>query len=160
MVRLTTLVLVAAFLLSGGVAPAHAGFDDTLKIYKKGDYQTAFEQFKELADDGNHGAQYYLGEMYRQGNGVQINLQEALKWYSLSSETNNAAPQYRLGNIYESGQAGSEDLKAAYMWYALASINGHGAGKQSMERVAERMSAAEIAEAKKMVDEWVKKHKK
>ena len=60
------------------------------------DYQTAFEIWKSLAEQGNAEAQINLGRMYANGRGVKQNHQEAVKWYLLAGEQGNAEAQINL----------------------------------------------------------------
>jgi TPR repeat protein len=75
-------VLVAAMLVS----VAAADFDSADAAYERGDYKTAFVEFKALADQGNADAQYMLGNMYVLGNGVPQDSSEAKMWYQRADE--------------------------------------------------------------------------
>jgi TPR repeat protein len=54
--------------------------------YESGDYATAFQKFKLLAEQGHTSIQYNLGQMYRDGEGVPVNGETAVKWYRLAAE--------------------------------------------------------------------------
>lgn len=54
--------------------------------YQKGDYVTALEEWKPLAEQGDAAAQFYLGVMYYYGRGVPQNYNEAVKWYTKAAE--------------------------------------------------------------------------
>jgi TPR repeat protein len=75
---LLTAMPAAADLYSAGVA------------YKKGDFASAFEQFKELAELGQTEAQYSLAAMYTRGEGVSQNYVYAHAWASLASQNGEA----------------------------------------------------------------------
>jgi len=60
------------------------------------DYQTAFEIWKSLAEQGNTEAQFNLGRMYSYGRGVKLNHKKAVKWYQLAGEQGNAEAQINL----------------------------------------------------------------
>ena len=55
-----------------------ANFDDGVNAYEKGDYKTALTIFEDLASKGNKGAQYNLGVMYSNGQGVKQDYKKAL----------------------------------------------------------------------------------
>ena len=74
------LVLTFAIMI-GLAAPAWAGFNEGVAAYKRGDYATALREFRPLAEQGNSGAQHYLGFMYDNGHGVTKNYAEEMKWY-------------------------------------------------------------------------------
>ena len=50
-------------------------------------------------------AQYNLGVMYDNGEGVPQDYKEAVKWYRLAAEQGNANAQTNLGNMYEMAKA-------------------------------------------------------
>ena len=54
----------AIVLIAFCVVPAKADFDDALAIFAQGDYQTAFEEFKVLAEKGDLDSQLVLATMY------------------------------------------------------------------------------------------------
>ena len=51
-------------------------------------------------EKGSHLAMYSLGEMYAEGNGVEKNPQEAIKWYRMAAEKGYFIAMYRLGEMY------------------------------------------------------------
>ena len=62
-----------------------AGLDEALTAYGKSDFKTAAREFQKLAKQGNAKAQYILGLMYRQGQGVQQDHVQAHLWLSLAA---------------------------------------------------------------------------
>ena len=72
--------------------------------YEKGDYETALREFKPLANRGNAFAQYNLGQMYRDGEGVPQNDKTAVKYYTLAAEQGDTLAQSNLGYMYDEGQ--------------------------------------------------------
>lgn len=56
-----------------------------LAAYKRGDYATAIEQWRPLAENGHSGAQYNLGFNYVQGKGVEKDLVAAYFWFDLAA---------------------------------------------------------------------------
>ncbi len=73
-------VLCAGFTL-GLTAPAWAGVDEGVAAYKRGDYATALREFRPLAERGDAKAQYGLGVMYLNGQGVPQDSAEVVKWH-------------------------------------------------------------------------------
>ncbi len=57
------LALVVVFV----AAPAWADLKAGAEAYDRGDYATALTEFRPLAQQGNAGAQFNLGQMYRKG---------------------------------------------------------------------------------------------
>src|SRR3990172_10621988 len=100
------------------------GFDDSLTAYIKGDYVTAFNQFREAAEQGDAASQYNLALMYGSGKGAPQDDTEAMKWYSKAAEQGHAYAQYNLSMVYYFGQGVPQDYVAAYKWLILASDQG------------------------------------
>ena len=69
-------LLCTVLLLSSALV--QAGFDEGLVAADKGDYQTAFKEWKPLAEQGGAAAQYNLGIMYDNGQGIAQNYTQAL----------------------------------------------------------------------------------
>jgi TPR repeat protein len=68
------------------ISDAYCGYDEGVSAYKKGDYKTAYEEFKSLAEQGEAKAQSYLGSMYLAGEGMPRNYIEAIKWFRKAVE--------------------------------------------------------------------------
>ncbi len=97
--RFATLVI---FLALAGTARAE--FQKGLDAWNGGDYKTAFEEFKQAAEQGDARAQFYLGEAYNRGRGVLQDYADALTWYRKAAEQNNADAQETLCSMYFFGQ--------------------------------------------------------
>ena len=65
-------------------ADASIDFQSGLEAYDKGDYQTALKLFKPLAEQGDAEAQFCLGVMYTNGNGVPKDYIQAHMWLNLA----------------------------------------------------------------------------
>jgi peptidoglycan hydrolase-like protein with peptidoglycan-binding domain len=82
--------LFIAFLLIVAVAAqASADFNAGLDAYLKEDYQTAFSEFKPLAEEGDANAQYMLGYMYTTGKAVLQDYTQAHMWFNLAAARGN-----------------------------------------------------------------------
>ncbi|MXZ50206.1 MAG: sel1 repeat family protein, partial [Rhodobacteraceae bacterium] len=57
-----------------------------VEAYKRGDYETALREWHPLAEQGEVEAQFILGLMYGNGEGVPQDYGEAEKWWRLSAE--------------------------------------------------------------------------
>lgn len=115
--------IITAFFVVGA---ANAGpVDDAVAAYERGDYQTAFQKFMPAAEGGNADAQVNVGAMYANGEGVEQNFAEALKWYRLSAEQGNAAAQNRLGSMYDDGVGIAQNFEEAAKWYRRSADQGN-----------------------------------
>ena len=118
------LFIVILILLSG--TPAVADFAKGLAAAESGDYTTALQEWRPLAEQGNADAQYKLGIMYRHGEGVTQDYQAAIKWFKLAAEQGNVSAQSNLGAIYDQGLGITQDSSAAFKWFKLAAESGNG----------------------------------
>ena len=128
MKNLHVLLMVSLLTCAGGVAIAQ-DYDAGLKAAQAGDFQTALKEWKMLADQGHAGAQYNLGWMYANGEGVVEDDAEAVRWYRLAADQGVAGAQLNLGWMYANGEGVVEDDAEAARWYRLAADQGH-AGAQ------------------------------
>jgi TPR repeat protein len=72
--------------------PAWAGFEEGLAAYDKKDYQTALTEFRKAAEQGDADAQFNLGWMYADGQGVLQDFKTAVTWYRQAAEQGHACP--------------------------------------------------------------------
>ena len=114
--------LALAVLLIVTALPVSAGWKEGFAAYDRGDYRTAFREFKALAVRGDARAQALLGTMYSEGNGVPKNYREAIKWTRKAAVQGYASAQYNLGVMYSDGQVVPRNYVLAYKWYSLARI--------------------------------------
>lgn len=156
MFRKTTIAALLTLLLAG---PAAADFNDGVVAHLMGQYDKAFNTMMPLAEVQNHPlAQYYLGIMYANGQGVQQNHEEAAKWFRAAAEQGVMQAQYRLAELYSSGQGVPQDYEHAYAWYSVAVSQGHGPSQAGLEGAAARLSQAELVEAQKLSVEYTEKY--
>ena len=158
MKRLTaTLCLTIAVLLGSIGVSASGDFQKGLTAYDNGDYANALLEWKPLAEQGHPGAQYNLGQMYRQGIGVPQDYKTAVKWYTLAAEQGDAIAQTNLGVMYVKGQGVIQDYVRAHMWWNIAASSGRKDAVNNRDKVAGMMTPAQIADAQKLARECVRK---
>jgi len=101
---------------SGVFADWEAGVD----AYQAGDYKTALKEFRPLAEQGDADAQFNLGVMYEDGQGVTQDYKKALKWYRLAAEQGDATAWHQLGVMHHYGWGVKTNYKEALRFYRLA----------------------------------------
>ena len=93
---------------------SYAGnMEDGETAYNKGDYKTAYKFFLVEAERGNVRAQYYLGVMYHDGQGVLQDYKTAAKWWMKASDQGNARAMCNLAEMYAAGVEIPQDLPMA-----------------------------------------------
>ena len=153
------IVLLLALGLSGAVLAGP--LEDAHAAYLKQDYTTALRLYRQLADQGNAHAQLNLGSMYDVGQGVPQDYAQAVKWYRLAADQGDAWAQIMLGGMYELGQGVPKDDVEAHKWHNLSAARASAddaylrdLAVKSRDRVAMRMTPAQVAEAQKRAGEW------
>jgi TPR repeat protein len=59
-------------------------FQSGMRAYAQNDFRSAFRIWQPMAERGDGAAQHNLGRMYARGEGVQRDLAEAYKWFTLA----------------------------------------------------------------------------
>jgi uncharacterized protein len=117
--------VAAIILVLSFAAPVVAGsMQDAIAAYGSGDYATALRLIRPLANQGYAAAQYDLGIMYDNGQGVPQNYAEAVKWYRLAADQGYADAQSDLGAMYEHGRGVPQNYAEAGKWYRKAADQG------------------------------------
>ena len=92
--------------------------------YLMGDFTAALREWRPLAEEGDARAQYYLGIMYANGEGVPENNRQAAYWFRKSARQGNSQSQYRLGMMYANGEGVPEDDTQAVYWFRKSAKQG------------------------------------
>ena len=111
------------------------------------------------AEKGNAIAQFILGFMYENGEGVSQDYKKAEKWYHKAAEQGDTDAQYNLGELYDNDSLGvTHDYVMSHMWFTIAGVSGYQDALNKRDSVAEKMSPSQIQEAQKLAREWMAKH--
>ncbi len=78
-------LFAAALTVMLALPVAAQDFQKGFEAYQRGDYATALREWRPLAEQGAADAQYALGRMYDNGEGVPQDDAEALKWYTVGA---------------------------------------------------------------------------
>ena len=127
--------------------------------YKRGSYLDAWIKLKPLAAKGDVDAQFFLGVMHANGQGVQQDYQQSLVWYLKAAAQGDAQAQSKLGVIYGNGNGVPRDFVQAHKWYSLAALAGNEDAKENRKMAERMMSHEQIKEAQKQAGAWLAKHK-
>jgi uncharacterized protein len=120
----------------------------------KGEYETALRLTRPLAEQGRSSAQVLLGHMYLNGQGVPKDYAATASWWRKAAEQGEASAQHNLGLMYANGQGVPQDYVIAHMWFSLAAASGDTDAATNRDKVAARMTPAQVAEAQKLAREW------
>lgn len=123
---------LVAGLAVGWLSPAvadEATYQDGFAAYESGDYGRAYGVWLPLATAGDSDAQFGLGVLLDNGQGVPESDADAAKWYRQPAEKGNPDAQFNLALLYDSGSGVPVDKTEAARWYYRAAMTGH-AGAQ------------------------------
>jgi TPR repeat protein len=96
-----------------------------IDVFPPTDLAVSLNEWREMAEQGQAIAQYYLGIGYEYGRGVRQSDGEAVKWYRKASAQGLPAAQYRLGVLYDNGWGVPVSDAEAVKWYRRAAEQGH-----------------------------------
>ena len=71
--------------------------------------KTALQLLRMRAEQGDANAQYHMGTLYKNGEGVPKDSAQAVKWYSRAAERGDAYAESDLGTMYLYGEGVSKD---------------------------------------------------
>lgn len=85
------------------------------ELYSRKKYRQAIGLYRRCAEGGDAGAQYVLGMMYYDGNGVSRDYEMAAYWLSEAAEQRHPQAAYNLGRMYQYGRGVRELSKSKAM---------------------------------------------
>ena len=88
--------------------------------------------------------------MYAKGEGLAENDAEAVKWFRQAAEQGNALAQSNLGWRYYWGDGVLQDFVRAHAWLNLAAAQGNKKAAEQRDRLREKMTTEQVAEAQKL----------
>jgi len=129
------------------------------------DYREALKWLRKAAAQGLPNAQYCLGRMYEEGKGVPESDSLAASWYSKAADHFPRAghvggiweAEVQLANLYRHGWLPKDDTEA-YMWFTIVGSSVVPADDHDMKWAAQHMTKAQIAQAQRMAEDWIKRH--
>jgi hypothetical protein len=139
--------VLIALTLSTTVA---ADFQKGVLAYERGDYQTAYHEFYELAQQGHVDAQNNLGVLYYTGRGVTQDYLAAARWYQRAARQGHGDAQNNLAALYINGYGVPQDHSMAYAWFNQAALQGVSGASQQRDLIAQQLSPEQISRARQL----------
>ncbi len=149
-------ILAAIVILIGAMAasPVLADYEDGVAAIERGQYAAALKEFLPLADQGHAAAQYYLGLMYEQGDGVEQDHVESARWYTRAAEQGDGLSQMSLSFLYLEGEGVALDLVEALKWLYLAKDSPIRGADMGIDLTEQKMTPAQIESARQKAQAW------
>ena len=117
------------------------------------DYVEALKWYRKAAEQGYAKAQYNLGLMYDNGDGVAEDHAEAFKWFRKAAEQGYASAQHNLGVMYAKGEGVPEDSVAAYAWFSVAAASGDDGGREKRDIIKRQLTPSQLDRGQVMARE-------
>ena len=122
------LALIIAFCITcsvvGGLAEdidTNALFQEARAASQNKDYEKANELFLQLYEAGDPRGAEMLAGSYQRGQGVEKNIEEAIKWNLIAAEEFGGGRGYtNIGQMYEAGEGVEQSCEKAIEYYDLS----------------------------------------
>jgi TonB family protein len=114
--------------------------------FKANNLLAAATQFHRAADQGYAAAQYNLGVMYQNGQGVSQAFTQGVARYRQGADQGNAEAQNNLGTMYDMGQGVPQDYAQAIAWYRKAADQGLATARGNLIRAQQRNAPKSISD--------------
>jgi uncharacterized protein YgiM (DUF1202 family) len=128
-----------ALCLSGICACASAAepraFEEGMNAMLEGNFAEAYCKWKPLAEKGHAESQYNLGWLYANGNGMNVDVDQAMHWWKAAAEQGHADAQFAIGLALTTGEDVPQDLPQASSWFIRAARNGHRDSREILTRL-------------------------
>ena len=92
--------------------------------------------------------------MYAEGQGVPQDFKEAMEWYYLAAMQGDADAYHNLGVMYAMDEGTLKDDVLAQVWFTLAAAQGEKDAIDLRDRLATKITPAQMEVAQKLVREW------
>jgi len=147
-------VILGVVVQCNGNADDHPALTPADEAYSAERYEEAAALYRRDAELGIVAAQVNLAFMYMDGQGVPQDYKQAATWFLRAADQGNAEAQQNTGLLYQEGKGVAQNLVEADKWFTIAGAAGNAAA------VEKNMTQEQIAEAKKLANEWVSRFKR
>ncbi len=112
------------------------------------EYGTAIELLKKAAEAGDTASMDTLGNIYMYGNiystewysvwdGIEVDEQEAVSWYTKAADAGYAPSMYNLAQCYFNGTGVQKSLESSLEWYRKAADAGNEKAMEAYNRLTD-----------------------
>jgi hypothetical protein len=98
--------------------------DEIELLYQEGKHKEALDAWMIKAFDGEAEAQFKVGTMFREGQGITPDRKQSVYWYLQAARQDHIAAQYNLGHAFMSGSGTEKDEPEAVRWWTSAAEAG------------------------------------
>jgi len=132
--------------------------NDCTDLIKQKKVYDAVDICTKMAKQGNVPAQFALGTLYFQGQGVMADKKLGFKWVKRAAEGGLPVAQYNVGIMLANGMGVEANLEKAYTWIYIADKYGYQEAKGPMQEMAKELSKKEKQRAEKAAEQLLDKN--
>ena len=110
---------------------------------------------KSNADSGDVSAQFELSRRYLNGDGLEQNDDEALRWLRMAAEGGLPRAQAGLGWMYAAGRGVKKDETLSFSWYERSAVAGFPVAQWMLGRCYE--NGIGVAKDRELARQWYEK---
>lgn len=129
------LVVVGIILMVAAIGAARADVESGMQALAREDYSVALNEFTKTARAGDQRAQYQLGLMYANGDGVPQDFAAAAKWFRLAADRGYASAREGLRFLASTGMVPAEAAKGTALYIQLATTASKAEAEQEWRRL-------------------------
>lgn len=134
------------------------GYSEAAQPKPSKPHQATPEELGKMAEQGDAEAQWRLGTLYRNGDGVQQSDAEAVELFRRAAEQKYVPALSALGSQYWAGRGVPQDYNKAYFWYDVALAQGDENAGSQLQDLATELTQDELAKAHQQAKDWVQAH--
>ena len=116
------LILLTALIMSA--SPCLADWEEASGAYERGDYATAFREYRKLAETGDPSAEASLAYFYEKGLGTKQDYREAARLYHSAVSKDLLIANLYLGHLYAKGLGVQKDEAKAVGFFEVVARHG------------------------------------
>jgi TPR repeat protein len=130
MIKINFLLLTGLFYFFASISLNAGDYEKAFEALKEEKYEEASYYLSYFASNGDSVAQYNMGLLYRDGLGVEKNIEVALSWLNLAAQQKHMLANFAVAKILEKNRnLGSRDAdqlnylkEAAFSGHAIAPL--------------------------------------
>ena len=135
---------MSACLISLVATAAFAGVPEAMSALKRGDYETAYQEFDTLAEQGDSKAMVTIGMFFYKGEGFPQDYGKAMDWFLKAMALGNGDAYNNIGVMFRDGLGVETNRAIAYDLFLI--VHMRGLGSQSTQHMANRNLRREVDE--------------
>lgn len=137
-------------------APARIGRG--IEAAGRGDHGEAYWLWRPLADAGMAEAQYHLGWLYANGDGLRVDVPKAILWWERAAANGYPDAEFAIGMAYLNGEPKTlkKDFGKALEWFVRAARQGNPDAREILERLL-RSETGKVIEVRPgiLMEDWL-----